>query len=186
MYCNIAKYNAIVRVKLWLWLALSVFLVAADAAGQTPGPKATIEAFYRYDQSHSQIFDRAAIEARKRWFSAELYRLFQNELRRQAEYLKTNPTDKPYFGDGLPFRPLDETCATGSSGVRRKVSLKQDFQTGNRSVVLATFAYPKPCENPDPITYTIGLVRGKTGWQIDDMNYGEDTSLKQRLKRKEY
>jgi len=185
MYCNIAKYDAAVRVKGLFWLAFLTLLPAVAAHAQASNPKATVEAFYRYDQTHSQVFDRASIEARKKWFSPELYRLFQYELKREADYLKKNSTDKPYFGDGLPFQPLQENCEN-SRGAGRRLSVKQDFQKGNRSVVLATFAYPKPCKNPDPVTYTIGLIRGKAGWQIDDINYGEDTSLKQRLNRKEY
>ena len=182
MYCKTAKYNLFSCVV----IALLTCSVAVITFAQTSAPKAAVQAFYRFDQTHSQTFNRASIEARRKWFSPELYRLFQYELKREAAYLKKNPTDKPYFGDGLPFRPLREPCETGGQRLERKLFLKQDFQNGSRSVVLATFAYPKPCTNVDPIVYTIGLIRGKGGWRIDDVNYGEDTSLKQRLNRKEY
>jgi hypothetical protein len=186
MYCNAAKCNLFVRVKASLLLVILTLFIALTAAGQNSTPKATAETFYRYDQTHSQVFTRISIEARKKWFSPDLYRLFLYELKRETAYLKKNPTDKPNFGDGLPFQPLQENCGTGGGGSGRKLSVKQDFQKGDRSVVVATFAYPKPCEDPEPITYTIGLIRGKAGWQIDDINYGEDTTLKQRLNRKEY
>src|SRR5262245_55561808 len=163
-------------MKIIISLILIITVSSAFVSAQS-GPLAAVKAFYAYDQSHSQTFNRRNIDARKRWFSPDLYRLLQYELKREAEYLKKNPTDKPYFGDGLPFQPLQENCIAGSRGVDRKMSLKHDFQTGNRSVVLATFAYPKPCANPDPVVYTIGLVRGKAGWQVDDINYGEDTTL---------
>jgi hypothetical protein len=133
------------------------------------------------------VFNRRSIDARKAWVSPELYRLFQNELRRQAAYLKKNPTDKPYFGDGLPFQPLDETCKAGRREFRRKLVIKQEFQRRTHAAATATFAYPRACtDGGDKIVYTIGLIKVNDRWVIDDLNYGEDTTLKERLKRKEY
>ncbi len=191
MYCKSRRFTPICsqlgRSRSLIGAILMSLIATLTATAQSSAPKTVIEAFYRYDQAHSQVFNRTTIDARRKWFTPELYRLFQTELKREAEYLKKNPTDKPYFGDGLPFQPLQEPCETGGGkSLGRKLSLKQDSQNGNRSVVLATFAYPKPCSDPNPVVYTIGLVRGKTGWQIDDINYGEDTTLKQRLNRKEY
>jgi hypothetical protein len=150
---------------------------------QAGTPKATLEGFYRYDRSHSQVFNRPNINARKQWFSAELYSLLINELKRDAEYLKKNPTDKPYFGDGLPFQPLKEKCEAGRD---RGLLIKTDSQKGDRAATTATFAYPKPCKDADPVVYTIGMIKTGGKWLIDDINYGEDTTLKQRLQRKEY
>jgi hypothetical protein len=168
-----------------LCCASFVICVCASPIFSQSTPRAAVEAFYRYDRSHSQTFDRANIDARRRWFSPELYRLFLNELKRQAAFLKKNPTDKPYFGDGLPFQPWDEVC-DGDKGIRRTVMVRQEFRRATRAAATATFAYPKPCANSDPVVYTIGLVRVKDGWVIDDINYGEDTTLKQRLRRKTY
>lgn len=168
---------------------LAVFFIAVLSAVSfaQSTPKAVVDAFYKFDRSHSQVFTRRNLEARKAWFSTELYSLFQNELRREAAYLKKNPTDKPYFGDGWPFQPNDETCRIGSRDVRRTLRVKQEFQRGNRAAATATFAYPKSCtDGGDPIVYTIGLIRSRGVWVIDDVNYGEDTTLKQRLRRKDY
>src|SRR5262245_25795757 len=78
-------------------------LLSLTVAAQTNSPVAAVNTFYKYDRLHSQIFNRRNIDARKQWFSPELYALFQYELKREAAYLKKNPSDKPYFGDGLPF-----------------------------------------------------------------------------------
>jgi hypothetical protein len=160
-----------------------IFAAAMAINGQSAGPKPTLEAFYKYDRSHSQVFNRANINARKQWFTAELYSLLINELKRDAEYLKKNPGDKPYFGDGLPFQPLQENCEAGKG---RVLIIKQDFLKGDRAVELAGFKYPKPCKDPDPVVYTIGMFKVGGKWVIDDINYGEDTTLKQRLARREY
>jgi hypothetical protein len=165
-----------------LLFVLTLFVCSFSVIAQN-SPRAAVEAFYRYDRSHSQTFNRRNIDARKRWFSAELYNLFLNELKRDAAYLKKNPTDKPYFGDGLPFQPLQEKC---DKGFDRSLAVKQEFARGSRAVATATFAYPKRCGDPMPVVYTIGLIKTHSGWVIDDINYGEDTTLKQRLRRKEY
>jgi hypothetical protein len=168
-------------------LSFALFTIAMLAIPASPQtPKSSVEAFYKFDRSHSQVFKQSAIEARKGWFSPELYRLFQYELKREAAYLKKNPTDKPYFGDGLPFQPYDETCKVHGRDVHRSLNIAPAWQKGSRAVVTAAFAYPKGCKDSDTVTYTIGMIRGKSGWVIDDVNYGEDTTLKQRLNRKEY
>ena len=160
-----------------------ILFVATASYAQLSSPKAALEAFYKYDRSHSQTFNRKNIDARRQWYSTELYRLLLNELQRDAEYLKKNPGDKPYFGDGLPFQPIQENC---EQGLKRGLIIKQDFHQGDRATLTATFAYPKPCKAADPIVYTVGMIRGHKSWVIDDINYGEDTTLKQRLQRKDY
>lgn len=170
------------KSKTILFLAVTLFVCSLSVNAQN-SPRAAVEAFYRYDRSHSQIFNRRNIDARKRWFSTELYNLFLNELKREAAYLKRNPTDKPYFGDGLPFQPMQEKC---DKGFDRGLVVKQEFVRGNRAAATAELAYPKRCGDPMPVVYTIGLTKTRSGWVIDDINYGEDTTLKQRLRRKEY
>ena len=176
-------------MKTWFLASIVAALVCTSHSFAQTTPRAALEAFYKYDRSHSQTFNRKNIEARKRWFSAELYNLFLNELKREATYLKKNPTDKPFFGDGLPFQPLKEKC---EAGFDRGLVIKQDFVRGNRAAATANFAYPKACggdpsaEWKVPVVYTIGLTKTRSGWVIDDINYGEDTTLKQRLQRKEY
>ena len=186
MYCNTPNASQIPNkfMKKIFLISISLFIMAwaLPVAAQNT-PNASLEAFYKFDRSHSQTFNRVNINARRQWFSAELYSLLINELKRDAEYLKKNPGDKPYFGDGLPFQPLQEKCEAGQD---RILQIKQDFQKDDRSVELAGWAYPKPCKDPAPIVYTIGMFKVGGRWVIDDINYGEDTTLKQRLKRKEY
>ena len=164
-------------------LTLLLFLGSSAVSAQKKSPKSVLEAFYKFDRSHSQTFNRNNIVARRQWFSADLFKLLLEELRRDAAYLKKNPGDKPYFGDGLPFQPLQENC---ESGLKRGLFIKQESHHGDRATLTATFAYPKPCKEADPVVYTIGMIHGYNNWVIDDVNYGEDTTLKQRLKRKEY
>ena len=164
-----------------------VAMVSVSGVAQIPTPKAVVDSFYKFDRANSQVFNRANLDARKAWFSPELYKLFENELKREAEYLKANPSEKPFFGDGMPFQPLDETCKVGTTEVRRSLVVKQEFQRTAHAAVTATFAYPKTCKDGgEPVVYTIGLIKSNGRWVIDNVNYGEDTSLKERLQRTEY
>jgi hypothetical protein len=169
-----------------LFTPVLVLFVCFASSAEAQSPAARVKAFYQFDHSHSQIFNRRNIDARKQWFSKELYGLFLYELKREAAYIKRNPTDKPYFGDGLPFQPIDETCKAGRRNLHRTVVVKPADVMGDRAVVTASFPFPKPCKDTDAPTYAIGLVRHGRTWLIDDINYGEDRTLKQDLTRKEY
>ena len=159
-------------------LALSVF-------AQTNTPLEAVNSFYRYDRSHSQDFSRANIEARRPWFSSELLSLFQKEFKREEAYFKKHPTDKPYF-EGLPFQPIDETCKVGRRRLHKALSVLHGTENAKTATILAQFAFPKPCKQPDNTVYTIALVKAKSGWLIDDVLYEDNRSLKADLNRKEY
>ena len=69
-------------------LITAIATLSFTAIAQQSTPKAAVESFYKFDRSNSQTFNRENIDARKPWFSTELYSLFQTELKREAEYLK--------------------------------------------------------------------------------------------------
>lgn len=163
-----------------------IFAAAAVSLGQTGGPKAVVAAFYKYDAAHSQVFNRANIDARKRWLSDELYAKLLKELEREKEYLAKNPSDKPHFGDGLPFRPLDEKCELNGREYRRSISYGTVTVKGDLANVDVYFKYPKGCNIPD-ILYAVNMSKERGRWVIDDIRYiAENTSLIEDLDRAEY
>jgi len=160
--------------------------VAVPAQAKVAGPKATVAAFFRFDTANSQVFDRRNIDARRRWFSTELYKLLINELSREKEFLKANPTDKPHYGDGLPFRPLDEVCELNGKKYRRTITYGQVTVKGDLANVDVHFKYPKACNIPD-ILYAVNISKENSRWVIDDIRYiSENTSLVEVLNRSEY
>ena len=170
------------------FLGITILIVSAavTAFAQNLGPKTAVAAFYKYDATHSQVFNRSNIEARKRWFSDELYKLFLKELDREKEDLAKNPTDKPHFGDGLPFRPLDEACELNGKSYRRTISYGRVTVKGDLGNVDVYFKYPKACNLPD-VLYAVNMSRELGRWVIDDIRYiRENTSLVEDLDRKEY
>ena len=74
-------------------------LLSANIFAQKQSASAALEPFYKFYRARSGIFNAKEVD---------LYKLFQNELKCKKEYLKQNPTDKLFYGDGFPFQPLDE------------------------------------------------------------------------------
>ena len=167
-------------------LAMLFAVCTSISMAQTNTPAAAVAAFYKFDKANSQTFNRKNVDARKKWFSDELYKLFLNELKREAEYLKANPTDKPHFGDGLPFQPLDETCDLNGKSYRRTISYGTVTVKGDAANVDVYFKYPKGCNIPD-VLYAVNMDKEKGRWVISDIRYFPgDTSLVEDLNRKEY
>jgi hypothetical protein len=160
--------------------------LAVSAQSNLSEAKSTVAAFYRFDSANSQAFNRRNIDARKRWFSVELYKLLINELAREKEFLKANPTDKPRYGDGLPFRPLDEVCEVDGKKYRRTISYGHVTVKGDLANVDVYFRYPNGCNIPD-ILYAVNMSKENGRWVIDDIRYiAENTSLVEDLNRAEY
>ena len=160
--------------------------VAVSAQSKLAEARSTVAAFYRFDTANSQVFNRRNIDARKRWFSAELYKLLINELAREKEFLKANPTDKPHYGDGLPFRPLDEVCELNGRKYHRTISYGHVTVKGDLANVDVHFKYPKACNIPD-IVYAVNISLENGRWVIDDVRYTADnTSLIEDLNRTDY
>lgn len=168
-----------------LLLALLIGL-SLNLFAQNTSPVAAVRSFYVFDRAHSQTFDRKAIDERRKWLSESLYKLFLNELKREKEYLRKNPTDKPYFGDGLPFQPIDETCTSGKRVYHKAISIKPDARDGSFATVNAIFAFPPPCTEPDKTVYNIALIKRGKMWLIDNVIYEGARDLVSDLKRKDY
>jgi len=171
------------QIAIGLMLLMTASLTAFS---QNSGPVAAATAFYKFDRSHSQVFNRENIDARKQWLSAGLYKLLINELVREKEYLKKNPTDKPHFGDGLPFQPLDEECTAGGKKYRNTLSFGPINVNGKARNFDAYFSYPKACKI-EKTTFEIVTIKQNGKWVIDDVLYPASTStLVEDLSRKEY
>jgi hypothetical protein len=163
-----------------------LFTISFAIVAQNDTPKNTVASFYKFDRSNSQTFERKAIDARKGWFSPELYALFLKELEREKAYLKQQPTDKPFYGDGLPFQPFDEVCKEGKKNVHKQLTIGKQHEEEESATVKIVFAFPKPCKEPDPTEYTIRLVKSRNGWVIDNVIYSAESNLVKDLNRTDY
>lgn len=147
-----------------------LLLISTTAAfAQTLGPEETVKAFYRYSNARSSTFNGRHIRSRKQWYTPALYDAFQAALRADLAYLKANPTDKPKFGDGLTFGPLDEPCVINGKQHRRKRSIDDVSTKKTRSEVYVKFTYPKAC-GIIPVTYQISLQKIRGKWLIDNFS----------------
>lgn len=160
-----------------------IFAVAAFA--QTNGPAETVKAFYKYSNARSSTFNKRHIESRKQWYTPALYKAFLVQLREDRAFLKKNPTDKPFFGDGLDFRPLDEPCEANGRSYRRSQTVSRASTGKTRSYVDVKFAYPKACTE-EPIYYRVNLWKVNGKWLISDWTYSDGKTLTREMKGNRY
>ena len=166
-------------------LVILILISAASGLAQTAGPNETVKEFYRFSNARSPLFNRRHIESRKRWYTPELYRLFLEELRKETAFLKQHPSEKPFFGDGLTFRPLDEPCEANGKQYSRSQAISRTEQGKNRAYVDVKFAYPQACTE-EPIYYRVNLKRVRGRWLIDDWTYPSGMTLTREMKENKY
>jgi hypothetical protein len=177
-------FNKSMKTKFFL-LSMILLLLSANIFAQKQDAAAAVGAFYKFHRTRSNVFKASEVNLYKKWFSAGLNKLFQYELKREKEYLKKNPTDKPYFGDGFGFDPLDECSKAGKS-------YKNTYQIGTAAirkslaVVEVKFYNPKACGGEAIATYKIELIQNKGIWLINDWIYPDGKRLTEDLKRTEY
>jgi hypothetical protein len=157
-------------------LIVLVQVCALSAMSQMRDPAATVAAFYRFSDARSDIFNRRHIESRKQWYTTRLYNAFWRQLREDREYLKNNPTDKPFFGDGLDFEPLHESCEAAGRSYKWKRSFGKAEVKGSTARVDVTFAYPPVCKI-EPTRYRMKLQKVSGRWLVDDLIYPDGATL---------
>ncbi|MEJ7846485.1 MAG: hypothetical protein WKF92_00120 [Pyrinomonadaceae bacterium] len=166
-------------------VSLAFLLFSASLCAQNSTPSATVKAFYKFHLIGSGIFNTEEVKARSRWFTPELNTLLLRELKREAEYLKANPTHKPHFGDGFPGQPYEE-CSKDGKGIKNVYSVGNATVIGNKATVQVRFSNPKACGGDLIGPYKLSLIKTKTKWRIADGTYPHGETLTADLKRKEY
>jgi hypothetical protein len=152
-----------------LLLALSFFLVVcAPVYGQRAGvnrlsPNALVADLYRvHDHKHSPFF-----QTRSR---ALLYKYFEKDL---ADLIwKDAVKSKGEVGalDGDPLYDAQDMEI-------KKFAIARPSNANGRATVIVTF------ENfNQPKSFVFTLVNGRTGWRINNIEYGEGRSLRGYLK----
>jgi hypothetical protein len=156
-----------------LFLLISICgLLSFSGFGQTKTAKQQafiiVSEFYKVHRQRSNHFNLREVKARKKWFSRELYGLFLNELKREKEYLKRYPTNKPLFGEGLSFQPWEE-CISEGEFYRNWYKVGKTSVNRNKAVVNVSFYNPQKCENGGLISaHTVELIKEKNKWVIND------------------
>ncbi len=149
----------------------------------------TVEKFYKFHRTGSGIVSTHELNLRKTWLTAELTQLFRYEIKREDEFTRKYPNDKPYFGDGFPFQPFEE-CVIDNKIILNRLEIGKVEINTNKAIVEVKFFIPKECEdqveNKLLDTYKIELVKSKTRWLINDWIYSDKMKLSNILKREKY
>lgn len=164
---------------------LLIMLSSATAFAQATTPSAAVDSFYKMHLAAPQIFNAKSLKARSKWFTPELNALFLNELKREKAYLKINPTDKPHFGDGFPFQPLDE-CPKKERLLKQAYTVRDTTSDDDTATVEVMFSTPPACGSRGIEVYKVQMVKRKNKWLINDWTYPEGETLSADLRRKEY
>lgn len=173
------------RLKTAIISALILIFGSTAFAQAAPDPEETVRAFYKYSNARSSTFNRRHIESRKQWYTPALYNAFWTQLRKDQAYLKKNPTDKPFFGDGLDFMPLDEPCDANGKSYRRSWSISRRDIRKTRAYIDVKFAYPKAC-NLESEYYRVNLQKIGGKWLISDWTYSDGSTLTGDMRKHNY
>jgi len=113
------------------------------------------------------------------FLSRSLYRSIQYALAADEAYLKENPTDKGFFGDGVAF--------VGSPDGYTSYAVKGVVPNGPHAARVAIqFSYldqQKPKEWSFMWTNVILLIKEEDKWVIDDIEYQDGARLSFHLKQ---
>lgn len=168
---------------LLIFILITAFAVSVSA--QKSGAAETVKSFYVFHNSRSGLFSLHEVNLRRKWFTAELYKLFVNELKREDEFTKKNPTEKPHYGDGFPLQPFSE-CVDGEKVIINTFEVEEISSDASKATVEVKFYSPEKCEKKLIDTYKVELVKVKNSWLINDWIYSDNTRLTDDLKRKDY
>ncbi len=166
-------------------VVVALALLSSVVFAQKQGASDAVKSFYNFHRSRTGVFNSYEVELRKKWFSNNLYKLFLNELKREKEFLKNNPTDKPFFGDGFPFQPYDE-CSKENKSYPNRYETDTSSIDGNKTIVAVKFYNPKQCDGSLIETFKVELIKSKEKWLIDDWVYADGKRLTDDLKRENY
>jgi hypothetical protein len=169
----------------YFWLLPLILLLGASVFAQKQTAVETVNSFYKFHNSRSGIFSLHEVKLRKRWLTAELYKLFLNEIKREDEFTRKNTDEKPHFGDGFPLQPFAE-CVIDEKVLSNLYEASEISNDAAKAVVEVKFYSPAPCGKKLLDAYKIELVKTKNVWLIADWIYADGARLSDDLKRKEY
>jgi hypothetical protein len=166
---------------IFLMLFASTFTFAQTEADA----KSTVEKFYKFYRTRNGVVSTHELNFIKPWFSYDLTKLFQNEIKREAEFTKKYHDQKPHFGDGFPFSPYEE-CVADNKIILNNIEIGEVEIDANKAIVEVTFVAAVECGGESIDTYKIELTKSKNRWLINDWIYSDETKLTDDLKRKDY
>ena len=150
-------------LRLLIVLLLSLLTSLAGAASANDSPQDLLRELYRvHDEGQGPLLQPAASAERRRFFTAALSTAFDQELNRSNSDEVGNLDFDPFFNaQDMEISGLDFAVA--------KVS-------GTRTTVIAQFS-----NYTEQVEIVYHLIQEKSGWYIDDVDYGDHTRLRQIL-----
>lgn len=170
---------------IFLLILILIPVFGSSVFAQKQNAVETVESFYKFHNSRSGLFSLHEVRLLKKWLTAELYNLFLNEIKREDEFVRKNPNDKPHFGDGFPFQPFSE-CVDGETVIVNKFEAEEISSDALKATVEVKFSAPEKCGGALIDKYKVELVKTRNAWLINDWIFSDKTRLTDDLKRKNY
>ncbi len=171
------------KIKIFIsFLFVAVF--TAVALGQSSTPAGTVRSVLVYEKSTNDTgFSKRRLKVYKKWVTPELYKLLEADLVREKRYIQEHPTNKPYWGDGFFFGTWWDNCKANGRDYTSQFSVRKAIISGDSAVVPAHFFYNKACHIDALNVNRFKLVRRPSGWLINDIDYGSNSTLRKDLRK---
>lgn len=154
--------------------SIAVTSLAQEASSKGAALRA-VRSFYTFHLARNKDFTARNIRLRKRWLTADLYKLLLAELKREEEERKAHPDEAPYF-EGDPLTDSQESPDSFRTG---KVTSSGDVV----KVTVTLLWSARTSRGRDKRDIVVELNRIGTGWLIGDIINSDGKRLRDELKR---
>ena len=147
----------------------------ARAANPQDAAVRAVRSFYTFHLARNKDFTASNVRLRRRFLTADLYKLLLDELKREAARSKAQPDEAPYF-EGDPLTDSQEYPDSFRIG-KAEVS-------GDRVKVTVTMLWSdKTSRGRDQRDIVVEVAKTGASWLINDIISSQGSSLQAELKR---
>ena len=134
-----------------------------------------VRSFYTFHLARNKDFTTSNMRLRRRFLTAELYKLLLDELKREAEQSKAHPDEAPYF-EGDPL--------TDSQEYPDSFRVGKAEMSGDRVKVTVTLLWSaRTSRGRDQRDIVVEVTRSGASWLINDIINNTGSRLQDELKR---
>jgi hypothetical protein len=153
----------------------ALFPAGAWATSPQDAAVRAVRSFYTFHLARNKDFTASNVRLRRRFLTAELYKLLLAELKREAEQSKTNPDEAPYF-EGDPL--------TNSQEYPDSFRMGKAEMSGDRVKVTVTLLWSaRTSRGRDQRDIVVEVARSGASWLINDIIDNTGSRLQDELKR---
>ena len=153
----------------------SLWPIGARPANPQDAAVRAVRSFYTFHLARNKDFKASNVRLRRRFLTADLYKLLLDELKREAARSKAQPDEAPYF-EGDPL--------TDSQEYPDSFRVGKAEMSGDRVKVTVTMLWSdKTSRGRDQRDIVVEVAKTGASWLINDIISSQGSSLQAELKR---